>query len=278
MKRTSGKHGRTYWHPAFLAAMQIELEEYSHDLEFIEEYQLTREPLKMDVLIIKKKADVTINHSVGKFFKEFNILEFKSRSDYISYSDFYKVVTYGMLYISLTKIVPSDLTLTFITSRYPRDVLSHLKKCGYKILNEQSGIYYIEGFHIAAQIINTKQMNSEDNLWLRSLGELRDKESAAEILSKCNENEKNHLYYMYLKTIAKVEQQIFEEVTLMSDKAFCKWILGLMERDGVLEEYEQGIMERGMQQGMQQGMQNMINKLKQFGMPDSDIERVLSLS
>ena len=46
---------RIAWHPAFFEAIQMELEEYSHNLQFISEYQLNTEPLRIDVVIIKKK-------------------------------------------------------------------------------------------------------------------------------------------------------------------------------------------------------------------------------
>ena len=48
------------WHPAFQQAIKAELSEYRDRLSFIEEYQLTTEPLKIDTLIIKKPPDVHI--------------------------------------------------------------------------------------------------------------------------------------------------------------------------------------------------------------------------
>ncbi|GHV20892.1 hypothetical protein FACS189494_05490 [Spirochaetia bacterium] len=48
------------WHPAFIEAIQLELEQYKDILEFNPEHQLTSEPLKIDVLIIKKPPDVVI--------------------------------------------------------------------------------------------------------------------------------------------------------------------------------------------------------------------------
>ena len=48
------------WHPAFVEAIQMELEHYQEALEFYPEYQLTSEPLKIDCVIIKKAKDVII--------------------------------------------------------------------------------------------------------------------------------------------------------------------------------------------------------------------------
>ena len=42
---------RIAWHPAFVQAIQQELEDYLDVLTFESEHQLTTEPLKIDVLI-----------------------------------------------------------------------------------------------------------------------------------------------------------------------------------------------------------------------------------
>jgi hypothetical protein len=44
------------WHPAFVQAIKLELEPYRDSLEFIAEYQLTAEPLEIDVVIIRSGA------------------------------------------------------------------------------------------------------------------------------------------------------------------------------------------------------------------------------
>jgi hypothetical protein len=45
---------RSAWHPAFLEAIKQELGQYGDLLEYTPEYQLTREPLRIDVIIVKK--------------------------------------------------------------------------------------------------------------------------------------------------------------------------------------------------------------------------------
>ena len=41
------------WHPAFQAALQVELAQDRPFLRFYEEYNLSRKPLQMDTLIVK---------------------------------------------------------------------------------------------------------------------------------------------------------------------------------------------------------------------------------
>lgn len=52
--------GKLQWHPAFDAVLRIEFEGELDKLQIIDEYQLTRKPLQMDNLIIKKKKGVQI--------------------------------------------------------------------------------------------------------------------------------------------------------------------------------------------------------------------------
>ena len=46
---------RLQWHAGFQAVIQIELEEDQEALQFLPEYNLTKKPLQIDTLIIKKK-------------------------------------------------------------------------------------------------------------------------------------------------------------------------------------------------------------------------------
>lgn len=84
----------------------------------------------MDVLLIKKTKNVQIEKSIGQIFRAHNIIEYKSPEDYLSINDFYKVYAYACLYQSDTdkvnEIDPSMITITFVYSHYPRELLRHL--------------------------------------------------------------------------------------------------------------------------------------------------------
>ena len=129
------------WHPAFFEAIQLELEEYGDNLQFIPEYPLTREPLRIDVVIIKKSRDIPIEKNIAAIFRKENIVEYKSPDDYVSIGDFYLVYGYACLYVTVNKVSIQDLTLTFVESRYPRELISHLKEeRGYTVEETQPGI------------------------------------------------------------------------------------------------------------------------------------------
>ena len=110
----------------------MELGEYSHVLEFAPEQQLTTEPLRIDVVIIKKTADVEIKKNIASIFRSVNILEYKSPGDYVSVQEFYKAYAYACLYVSSRKANVSGLILTFVGSRKLRKLIDHSRKSIFK--------------------------------------------------------------------------------------------------------------------------------------------------
>ena len=57
------------WHPAFGAALRITLQDEMKFLEMYEEYLLSKKPLQMDILIIKKLKDVPIRRILAGYFE-----------------------------------------------------------------------------------------------------------------------------------------------------------------------------------------------------------------
>ena len=149
MKRQKNEELRQ-WHPAFFAGIQIELEEESANLVFENEHQLGTKPKEIDVLIVKKQKDVPIKKNIGRIFRKYNIIEYKSPNDYLSIDDFYKVYGYACFYksdtIKANQIPVEELTITFVCRKYPRKLMQHLRKVqGLHIDRRDEGIYYMEG-------------------------------------------------------------------------------------------------------------------------------------
>ena len=57
------------WHPAFYAGIQIEFSEEKEKLTFENEHQLGTKPKQIDVLIIKKESETTIQKNIGRIFR-----------------------------------------------------------------------------------------------------------------------------------------------------------------------------------------------------------------
>jgi hypothetical protein len=158
------------WHPAFVQAIKLELEPYRDALEFIAEYQLTTEPLEIDVVIVKKAPDLVIDKNIARIFRRVNVLEYKSPDDYFSIHDFYKVLSYAFLYAALNKTPIEDLTLSIIESRHPRELFKYVEEKGCGVIRETApGICQIAGYPLDIQMIESKKLPVEENLWLKGL-------------------------------------------------------------------------------------------------------------
>ena len=90
MEKPNERRPRTkiQWHPAFCAAAELELRFNKDDLEFKREYNLSKKPLQMDLLIIEKRKGVQIQNEIGKIFRAHNIIEFKSPDDGMTIDNF----------------------------------------------------------------------------------------------------------------------------------------------------------------------------------------------
>ena len=72
------------WHPGFYGALEYELRNYRDKLVFESEHELSKEPILMDVLIVKKDENTVINNDIGRIFRRYNVIEYKSPDDELS--------------------------------------------------------------------------------------------------------------------------------------------------------------------------------------------------
>lgn len=125
------------WHAAFYAGIQIELEDEAENLVFENEHMLGTKPMQVDVLITKKDAEKSIQKNIGKIFRKYNLIEYKSPEDYLSINDFYKVLGYALFYMAdtthINEIKPEEISITFACSKYPRKLIKYLISQGYNV-------------------------------------------------------------------------------------------------------------------------------------------------
>ena len=242
------------WHPAFGAALRITLQDEMKFLEMYEEYLLSKKPLQMDILIIKKLKDVPIRKDIGRIFRKQNIIEYKSPGDNLSINDFYKVYGYACIYQSDTdkvgEIDPEELTLTFVCSHYPRNMIRHLERVrGIHTEYQGNGIYYLKGDPVPMQLLILPELSDRENFWLQSMR--TDLQAGGEIRKLMREYEKHrkskdHAAVMDLITRANWEQMEVE-------KKMCDALKELFAEE--LKEAGSKGRTEGMQQGFTQGVQ-----------------------
>lgn len=228
---TVAEASATQWHPAFFGSLQIEFEKEADKLIFESEHQLSTKPMAIDVLIIKKISNEPIKKNIGRIFRKYNIIEYKSPDDYLSIDDFYKVYGYTCFYKYDTsktdEIKVTDLTITLVCERYPYKLIRHLETVRkYKISKFENGIYYATGDIIPIQIIVKKRLSKTENLWLASLtNSLQEKGTAQQLLNSYNIHKSNPLYRSVMETISKNNRNLFEE-----DENMCQTLEDILNK------------------------------------------------
>ena len=167
------KRERIQWHPAFYAATQLEFMEDADNLEFYEEKQLSKAPLAVDIVIVKKTRDIETKNNIGKLFRENNIIEYKAVKDELNVDTFHKVIAYACLYKASAKRVDeikrSSISITLARYIRPTGLFRWLSENGYGIYRIYPGIYCVKGGMFPCQIVVIRELKKEDHLWLKIL-------------------------------------------------------------------------------------------------------------
>ena len=263
------------WHPAFCAAAELELRFNKDDLEFKREYNLSKKPLQMDLLIIEKRKGVQIQNEIGKIFRGHNIIEYKSPDAFL----------YKGLGEKVNQIPLRELTVSLFRASAPKELLNQISKEGYIIERQSPGIYYVNGLSVPTQIVVTNELNSKNHESLKVLSksaqtddiqrftelasaftEPGDKEKADAVLQvSVAANRKNYDKVRRTSDMCEalrelMKEEIEEELKKSRDKAIQEGLAqGLAQ--GLEQGIEQGI-EQGLEQGIEQGIeQGRINQL-----------------
>jgi len=258
------------WHPAFAAAIQLEFKEYKEHLEYKVEHQLTDEPLRIDVVVIKKLDDIEINKTIGKIFRKYNVVEYKSPTDYFSIDDYYKVKSYAYLYKVLSEktndINIEEITISIVVSRYPKKLIKYLKeKQGVNIKQIENGIYYIENTDIKTQIIvNNKDLNKKESEYLKLLQiNQEDSEMLVKWINEYTKNMKDPLYLTIMNVLTEINPNSIVEVYKNMGVAQ----ISEDNREFLLKaikklKLDEKLKEEGKAEGKEQGIKQLV--LKQY--------------
>ena len=203
----SRKHSLVNWHEAASCAIQIELRDYSDILEYIEEYSLGKNYYRIDLLVIKKLTDQVIPKNIALIFRSFNLFEIKGLGSTLGTDAYYKAIGYACLLIDQTserdRYSCLDVSLSFLSLHYPRKLMKHLRnERNLDIEKIVPGVYHINKETFSAQIIVTKELPPEDNLYLHFLTDKIWNGYLAERLTEdYKEHQEQEIYRRYLHQI-----------------------------------------------------------------------------
>ena len=207
LKQMNHKRSRVNWHEAASCAFQIELRDYSDLLEYITEHILGKNSYRIDVLIIKKLTDKIIPKNIALIFKTFNLLEIKGIGSSVSIDSYYKTIGYAGLLIDqtgrLNQYSSLDVSLTLLSCHYPQKLIKHLRKeRKLTVAKICPGVYHINKETFTTQIIVTKELPPEENLYLRCLtNKLQDAGLANQLADDYKQHQEQEIYIKYMHQI-----------------------------------------------------------------------------
>jgi len=125
---------KVQWHPSFYGATGFEFNNNKNDIKMVSEYNLSKQPLRIDLLIIKKnegKEPVKLENEIGHIMRIYNIIEYKSPDDSMTIDDFYKTLAYACLYKGLGEKVNNipleEMTVSLFRESLPVKMFNDLK-------------------------------------------------------------------------------------------------------------------------------------------------------
>ena len=225
------------WHPAFCAAAGLEFHEDIERLELKPEYNLSKEPIRIDLLIIKEGRTGQIKNEIGHIMRTYNVIEYKSPEDALTIDDFYKTIGYACLYKGYGEYVDAvpinELTISIFREARPEKMFLTLQRYGHKIEERYPGIYYVtEYLPIPAQIIVTQELEPGEHRSLRILSNHAKKEDVEEFLRKAegmNTPRDRQNVEAVLQVSVRANDELYREIR--RDANMCDALRELMKDD-----------------------------------------------
>lgn len=269
------KEPKIQWHSAFVSALGLDFGEDRADLIFEKEYNLNTKPLDIDLLVIKKESTFQISSEIGKLFKAYNIIEYKSPEDHLDIDNFYKTLAYACLYKAYGKTVDAikaeEITLSIVRETKPAGLFCYFVEHGCEIVEFSRGVYYLEGeTWFPTQIVVTDELDKAPHIWMKGLSNNLSKEDFQELLNErkqMTEKEDKDLADSVLEVSISANRKIVNE--LIGDESMYEALMEIMEprlqvRDKAKEEA-----------GLKKGIQGTVDTLRDFGHKDAEIKMAI---
>jgi len=255
------------WHPGFAAAMELDLISYS--LYFESEHNLSKKPLQIDLLIIEKNEPADITNEIGRIFKKYNIMEYKSPDDSLNIDTLCKAQAYAALYKSDCKTVNEkqikDITVSLVRERKPVSLFKTLEELDIKIEMPYKGVYYIKnGMMFATQVIVTDELPVEGHTWVKSLSYKTQFTDMKKLLNETRKFKGEHekeLANSVIDVVLRANKDLLEK--LKGDEEMSGLLLELAEP--LIQEREKNAEIRGRKEGRREGIIGRVGDLQKFG-------------
>jgi hypothetical protein len=226
--------------------------------------------------VIKKKAGVTIDKNIARIFRAHNIIEYKSPRDSFAISDLYKAFVYVFLYAIVEGVDIRDCSLTLASARKPAAAMGYLQTAlKHRVEKSAEGVYYVHGRDFPMQIIETKRLSEQENIWLANLRDDLTAQGAEKVLAESGKRREAGIA-AYLSALMTARPKTFREVWNMTkrQKEFEQFLTQVAEESGQLKKWRQ----EGIVQGVHQTKLETARNLRNMGCDNEFIVTATGLS
>lgn len=175
----------------------------------------------------------------------------------------------------IKEIDPAELTITFVSNHYPREMFRHLKEVRKIVIeNQENGIYYLMGDPIPMQFIHIPKLSREENYWLQVLR--NDLKAGREIRSLMENYEKNRKSKDYTAVMNLVTRVNWEQMEV--EKKMCEALNELFAEE--LKEADLRGKAEGRKEGHEEGIRlaKQVFQLSSSGESIEEIARMCNIS
>ncbi|SFQ26685.1 hypothetical protein SAMN04487928_1281 [Butyrivibrio proteoclasticus] len=256
----SSEKRRMDWHSGFEGGLRYSFRNYTSDIEIERERLLSKQPLRIDFLVVKNNTQIVIDNDIGRSFRKYNIIEYKNPDDALDIDVLWKCIGYSGIFKSLgnyvNEIRADEITITICRIRRPNKLFRQLDDEGCVVTRLYPGIYQISGIivvPILIVVLSELKDNELNSLKIMTAnadeGDIRNFITEASKLKE--QGDKNNADAV-LQISASVNKTIFEKIR--GEEDMCEALRELMADD--LKNAEKQGIERGLEQGLEQGVNN----------------------
>lgn len=273
------------WHDAFVAAMKLELKDYADRIEFHPEYELTKRPKYIDLLLINSDEvmpDEADANGIIRLFSRHNVIEYKGVGDVLNFN----TLANGIAYTCMCKMENvgsgshvrdfGDMTLTFVREAKPVKLFRDLEGMNCRVDKISDGIYGINAVSLfRVYVIVTREIGFDKYPWLSSLTRKLDERQAAALV----ELESNALTAWehdnaeeVMNVAIAANRAVFERIQGGGNMCKAMWDLMKPQIDAYVAEKDKTIAQSAKK--LEQNAKKLAQKDRKLAEQEREIERL----
>ncbi len=232
----------------------LSFRKYAKDIEIEREHPLSKEPLRVDFLVIKKRHDVVIDNAIGRKFKTYNLIEYKNPNDELDIDVLWKVIGYACLYKSMGPTVDAiksdEITMSIFRSRKPVKLFKRLTNSGISVEKVNEGIYSVVGLvAIPIYIVVIRELTDDGLKAISIMSPDADEETVRRFLNEADgytEPDDKRFTDAVLRISTTINQALYEKLKGVNSMAYLGFMAEELDqaRKETAEKYDKIIAEK----------------------------------